>query len=95
MEPGSDRNRRSSAEKAAHADACELILAGKEWLGKMTELLNNRLTLAQHRHILSAAGMLALLVGCLEYDLGDQRMAEATRRKCRVQNLARGADLGR
>ena len=63
-----------------HADARELILAGKEWLGKMTELLNNRLTLAQHRDILSAAGMLALLVGCLEYDLGDQRSAEATRR---------------
>ena len=64
----------------SHADARELILSGKEWLGKMTELLNNRLTLAQHRDILSAAGMLALLVGCLEYDLGDQRSAEATRR---------------
>lgn len=30
--------------------------------------------------MLNGAGMLALLVGCLEYDLGDQRSAEATRR---------------
>ncbi|MFD8492384.1 helix-turn-helix transcriptional regulator [Amycolatopsis sp. NPDC059657] len=64
----------------AHADASELMVTGKEWLGKMTELLNNRLTLAQHREIVSKAGMLALLVGCLEYDLGDARSAEATRR---------------
>ncbi|MQA10221.1 MAG: hypothetical protein GEU98_17040 [Pseudonocardiaceae bacterium] len=64
----------------AHTDASELIRTGKEWLGKMTELLDNRLTLAQHRDVLNNAGMLALLVGCLEYDLGDARSAEATRR---------------
>lgn len=64
----------------SHRDASELIQAGKEWLGKMTELLDRRLTLGQHRDVLSNAGMLALLVGCLEYDLGDSRSAEATRR---------------
>lgn len=63
-----------------HADARELIKTGKEWLGKVTELLDNRLTLDQHRDILNNAGMLALLVGCLEYDVGDARSAEATRR---------------
>ena len=63
-----------------HADARELMKTGKEWLGKMTELLGNHLTLAQHREVLQQAGMLALLVGCLEYDLGDARSAEATRR---------------
>ncbi|HEV2780210.1 MAG TPA: XRE family transcriptional regulator [Actinophytocola sp.] len=63
-----------------HADARELMKTSKEWLGKMTELLDNRLTLDQHRHILNNAGMLALLVGCLEYDVGDARSAEATRR---------------
>ncbi|RSN63038.1 hypothetical protein DMH01_10510 [Amycolatopsis sp. WAC 04182] len=63
-----------------HADARELMVAGKEWLGKMTQLLENRLTLAQHRDVLSKAGTLALLVGCLEYDTGDARAAEATRR---------------
>src|SRR2546423_11862747 len=51
-----------------HADARELMATGKEWLGKMTELLSNHLTLAQHREVLQQAGMLALLVGCLEYD---------------------------
>jgi tetratricopeptide (TPR) repeat protein len=64
----------------SNADARELIATGKEWLGKMTELLANRLTLDQHRGILNNAGMLALLVGCLEYDVGDARSAEATRR---------------
>ncbi|WP_370943150.1 XRE family transcriptional regulator [Amycolatopsis sp. cg5] len=64
----------------AHADAKALMMTGKEWLGKMTELLNGRVTLGQHREIVSKAGMLALLVGCLEYDLGDARSAEATRR---------------
>lgn len=63
-----------------HANAHELMKAGKEWLGKVTELLGNRLTLDQHRDILNNAGMLALLVGCLEYDVGDARSAEATRR---------------
>lgn len=64
----------------AHADARELLATGKEWLGKMTDLLGNRLTLTQHREILDSAGMLALLVGCVEYDVGDPRAAEATRR---------------
>ncbi len=64
----------------SHADARELMATGKQWLGKVTELLENRLTLAQHRDILNNAGMLALLVGCLEYDVGDGPSAEATRR---------------
>lgn len=63
-----------------HADARELMTVSKEWLGKVTELLGNHLTLAQHRDILNNAGMLALLVGCLEYDVGDAPAAEATRR---------------
>jgi tetratricopeptide (TPR) repeat protein len=64
----------------SQVDARELMKTGKEWLGKITELLANRLTLDQHRDILNNAGMLALLVGCLEYDIGDARSAEATRR---------------
>jgi hypothetical protein len=35
-----------------HADARELMATGKEWLRKVTQLLENRLTLAQHRDIL-------------------------------------------
>ncbi|WP_133847322.1 tetratricopeptide repeat protein [Labedaea rhizosphaerae] len=64
----------------ASVDARHLVIAGRDWLGKVTELLNGKLSLTQHRDILSNAGMLALLVGCLEYDLGDARAAEATRR---------------
>lgn len=64
----------------AHRDARELMDTSRDWLSKVTDLLDNRLTLAQHRDILNEAGMLALLVGCLEYDMGDARSAEATRR---------------
>lgn len=62
------------------ADAHELIATGREWLSRVTELLGSHLTLSQHRDVLNNAGMLALLVGCLEYDIGDAKSAEATRR---------------
>lgn len=62
-----------------HMDAYELILSGRNWLTKITSLLNGRLTLTQHQEVLAIAGTLALLVGCLEYDTGDARAAEATR----------------
>lgn len=74
----------------AHRDAYDLMNTGRDWLGKVTELLDNRLTLAQHREILNNAGMLSLLVGCLEYDVGDARSAEATRRMA----LELGRDSG-
>jgi tetratricopeptide (TPR) repeat protein len=41
---------------------------------------HQRLTLSQHRELMVHAGMLTLLVGCVEYDSGDRRSAEATRR---------------
>lgn len=74
----------------AHANAKELAGTGKQWLGRVTELLGNHLTLSQHRDILSNAGMLALLVGCLEYDLGDAAAAEATRQMA----MSLGVDSG-
>lgn len=74
----------------AHADARELMDTGKQWLNRVTELLENRLTLSQHRDILNNAGMLALLVGCLEYDVGDAAAAEATRRMA----MGLGVDSG-
>jgi len=73
-----------------HADARELVDTGKQWLGRVTELLANRLTLSQHRDILNSAGMLALLVGCLEYDIGNAPAAEATRRMA----MSLGVDSG-
>lgn len=60
-------------------DPVELIAQSREWLSSLTRLLDERLTLTQHRDVLDSAGQLALLTGCLEYDMGDQRSAEATR----------------
>lgn len=64
----------------SQAHAPDLMSTGRKWLGAVTELLGNRLTSARRRDVLNSAGMLALLVGCLEYDVGDAPSAEATRR---------------
>ena len=63
----------------ATRNAGELISESREWLSQITRLLGERLTLNQHKQVLDAAGWLALLVGCLEYDTGQARAAEATR----------------
>jgi hypothetical protein len=56
-----------------------LIAESRDWLARLTRLLDQRLTLTQHRDVLDAAGWLTLLVGCLEYDTGQGRAADATR----------------
>jgi tetratricopeptide (TPR) repeat protein len=43
-------------------------------------MLDRRITLSQHQELLSLAGMVALLVGCVEYDMGLRPEAEATRK---------------
>lgn len=63
----------------ASAEPNELITVSRAWLTQLTGLLDQRLTLGQHRDVLDAAGWLTLLVGCLEYDTGQARAAEATR----------------
>lgn len=67
-----------------------LQLEAQQWLQRMTGLLDSRLTLAQHREVLVIAGWLALLLGCVEYDLGQRGQAEATRQA--AQSLGREAD---
>ncbi|RJO68208.1 XRE family transcriptional regulator [Nocardia panacis] len=62
------------------ADPRELHTEGTAWLRRITSLLDGRLTLSQHREILVLAGWVALLVGCVDYDLGRRTTAEATRR---------------
>ncbi|MGW4366433.1 XRE family transcriptional regulator [Nocardia takedensis] len=62
------------------ADPHDLHTEGTAWLRRITSLLDGRLTLAQHREILVMAGWVALLVGCVDYDLGRRTSAEATRR---------------
>jgi hypothetical protein len=60
--------------------ADQLRVEGQEWLRRITAMLDRRLTLKQHREVLSLAGRVALLVGCVEADLGQMSQAEATRR---------------
>lgn len=57
----------------------ELMSETRTWLHHVQGLLDERLSFAQHRDILDAAGWLTLLVGCLEYDTGQARRAEGTR----------------
>lgn len=64
----------------AYMPSEQLVKEGRTWLRRVAELQSGRLTLRQHREVLTLAGMLALLVGCVEYDMGDRRAAEATRR---------------
>ncbi len=63
----------------ARRDATELITESHRWLSWITSLLGERLTLTQHKDVLDAAGWITLLIGCLEYDIGKPRAAEATR----------------
>ncbi|WP_229718562.1 XRE family transcriptional regulator [Nocardia jinanensis] len=67
----------------ASSDPRELHLEASGWLRRIAALLDSRLTLAQHKEVLELAGWVALLLGCLEYDLGRRSSAEATRRAAR------------
>lgn len=73
-----------------HLPAAQLLVEGRAWLHRISSLLEHRLTLAQHRQVLTNAGWLALLVGCIEYDTGDRRAAEATRQAA----LSLGSEAG-
>lgn len=60
--------------------AHQLLVESRGWLTRVGDMLESRVTLAQHRELLSIGGLLALLVGCLEMDTGAGTRAEATRR---------------
>ena len=63
-----------------HMPPDALRAEARTWLHRVTNVMDGRLTLAQHREILDLSGWLALLVGCLEYDMGGRRSADSTRR---------------
>ncbi|MFF7675688.1 XRE family transcriptional regulator [Actinacidiphila glaucinigra] len=63
-----------------HLPGSQLAIEGRQWLRRIASLQSQRLTLAQHREVLTLSGWLALLVGCVEYDMGDRAAAESTRR---------------
>ena len=61
------------------ASAGELKARSKQCLSYIALLLSGRLTLARHRELLVTTGWLALLLGCVHYDLGEREQAEAAR----------------
>jgi tetratricopeptide (TPR) repeat protein len=63
-----------------HLPAEQLLVEGRSWLRRITSMLDRQLTLGQHRELLSMAGWLAALVGCVEYDSTNRAAAEATRK---------------
>ncbi|WP_049569509.1 hypothetical protein [Streptomyces sp. SBT349] len=64
----------------AYLPSEQLLTEGRQWMRRLVDLHSRSLTLSQHREILTISGWLALLVGCVEYDAGNRRGAEATRR---------------
>jgi tetratricopeptide (TPR) repeat protein len=48
-------------------------------LRRVVSFQGQRLTLNQHREILTVAGWIALLIACVEYDSGDREAAKTTR----------------
>ena len=61
------------------ASAAALRARTKQRLSYISRLLHGRLTLAQHHELLVTIGWLALLLGCVHYDLGERELAEAAR----------------
>lgn len=74
----------------AHSRPEELLIEGRRWLRRIVEIQEQRLSFRQRRDTLELAGWLALLVGCLEYDMGNRRAAEATRQSA----LSLGQEVG-
>jgi hypothetical protein len=51
----------------------------REWIKQITVAMDKRATLAEHRELLVSAGWLFLLGGCVEYDMGWNGPADASR----------------
>lgn len=64
----------------AYTPAEQLLTEGRAWLARLVELIQQPMTLAQRREVQVQAGWLALLVSCVQYDTGNARLAEITRR---------------
>lgn len=64
----------------AYTPAPQLLADGRRWMGRVVAMLNQRVSLAQMRDLYAISGKLALLTGCVEFDSGKPRQAEATRR---------------
>lgn len=74
-----------------YRDARDLRDEAHRWLRRISELLRNKAVgLRAHEELLTSTGWLALLVGCLEYDMGLRTAAEVTRTA--AQSLGEEAD---
>jgi tetratricopeptide (TPR) repeat protein len=62
-----------------HMPSAQLLVEGRAWLRRITTMLDRQVTIKQHQELLSLAGWLAALVGCVEYDSTNRAAAEATR----------------
>jgi transcriptional regulator with XRE-family HTH domain len=62
-----------------YRDALDLRREAHDWLQHVGGLLRRPIGLKAHRELLVAGGWLALLAGCVEYDLGMRSAAESTR----------------
>ncbi|MFJ8747564.1 XRE family transcriptional regulator [Embleya sp. NPDC127516] len=74
----------------AYMPADQLLVEGRAWLGRVVGLQHQRVSLAQHREVIALAGKLSLLVGCVEYDSGRPRDAEATRQAALMLGVESG-----
>lgn len=56
-----------------------VLAEAQQWLRDITGLIQQPMSLRQHREVYDLAAWLSLLVACLHYDNGDERAAEAAR----------------
>lgn len=66
----------------------------KRRLQHVIQLLGGRSTLDQHRKLVVVAGWLAVLLGCLHYDLGEREEAEAAYQWAKQAGVQRADGLG-
>lgn len=75
----------------ATGDPLQLRNEGHEWLREIRRMIQGPIGLRAHQELLVSAGWLALLIGCLEYDLGMRASAEATRTMASHLSIEAGA----
>lgn len=75
----------------ATVDPTQLRTEGHRWLREVARMIQQPIGLQAHRELLVNAGWLALLIGCLEYDLGMRASAEATRTMASNLSVEAGA----
>lgn len=63
-----------------YTPAEQLLVEGRAWLQRLVQLIQQPMTLAQRTELQVQGGWLAALVACVQYDTGQTRAADITRR---------------